>query len=425
MRPLFVALFIGRGRLLVAGMLILGSFSCKKNDIVTNPNTGGQPSKLLSAPYNLAAAPVSISEIDLQWKDSASDVTGFVIEKSVDTSRVWSVLDTISSSSRTYQHTSLLCNTAYTYRIYAFNSHRNSYNSNLAMAKTLLGTTTTIDLHTSTDLYAILFPTTALGLAAGARGRILRTVSGGTSWDSIASGSTATLKGIAFLNSSVGKIVGSSGTILGTMNGGLTWTPEKSGTTSELRSAKAIDSLHWIAVGVSGVILYTSDGGSNWERHSSPSTISFNSVAFATTTVGYIVGTVGTLLVTTNGGLSWANKTINVSTPLTSIAFSDSLHGIIVGSQPVILRTVDGGLTWESTANPTDPLSGVAFASASAITAVGLNGAVYASVDGGQSWVREVFSIGAMLSSIASISGNEFFLVGLRGIGGDVVVCTH
>jgi photosystem II stability/assembly factor-like uncharacterized protein len=425
MRSLNAVLFFGRGRLLVAGMLILGSFSCKKNDNVTNPNTGGQPSKLLSAPFNLIASPVSTSEIDLQWKDSSSDVTGFILENSVDTSRSWSVVDTIGSGFRIYHHTPLLCNTSYTYRIIAFNSHRNSYNSNLARAKTLLGTMTIRDINTAADLYTLRFPTATLGFAVGSRGHILRTVSGGTSWDSIASGSTATLKGIAFLNSSVGKIVGGSGTILGTTDAGLNWAPEKSGTASELRSVAAIDSLHWIAVGVSGVILYTSDGGSNWERHSSPSTISFNSVAFATTTVGYIVGTVGTLLVTTNGGTSWANKTVAVSTPLTSIAFSDSLHGLIVGSQPVILRTVDGGSSWVTEANPSDPLTAIAFASVSTVVVVGLNGAVYESIDGGQSWVREELSAGAVLASVASVSGNDFFIAGMHGLVGYLSLCGH
>lgn len=109
-------------RLLIAAVLMIISFSCKKDDAVTNPQkTVIPPSQLLSAPYYLTATAVSVSEIDLQWKDSMNDNAGFIIQATVDTTGVWTVIDTIGKSYRIYHHTSLLCNTEYIYRMFAYN----------------------------------------------------------------------------------------------------------------------------------------------------------------------------------------------------------------------------------------------------------------------------------------------------------------
>lgn len=93
---------------------------------------GGMP----SPPTNLAATPVSDSRIDLGWQDTASNETGFEIERSTDGSG-WATLVTLGAGTTSHSDTGLSASSTWHYRVRAVNGSGVSAWSNFAVATTL------------------------------------------------------------------------------------------------------------------------------------------------------------------------------------------------------------------------------------------------------------------------------------------------
>jgi hypothetical protein len=96
----------------------------------------------LIAPSGLIATPQAGSVITLSWTDSATDKTGFAIERALDSSGTpgtFAQIATVSSNVTTYVDTGLAANTTYWYRVRAYNASGYSLYSNQANATTLGG----------------------------------------------------------------------------------------------------------------------------------------------------------------------------------------------------------------------------------------------------------------------------------------------
>ena len=90
---------------------------------------------LPSAPTGLVATGVSPVRIDLSWTDTSSDETGFRIERRIGAGS-WSTLVTLGANMTSYPDTGLTPETAYSYRVIAFNTYGDSDPSNTASATT-------------------------------------------------------------------------------------------------------------------------------------------------------------------------------------------------------------------------------------------------------------------------------------------------
>ncbi len=88
-----------------------------------------------SAPVSLQATTVTSTRIDLAWTDTASNETGFQIERSTDGVN-FTVLATRAANITAYSDTTVSGGVTYTYRVRATNSHGASSPSNLAAATT-------------------------------------------------------------------------------------------------------------------------------------------------------------------------------------------------------------------------------------------------------------------------------------------------
>ncbi len=109
------------------------------------------------APSNLTATTISVSQIDLIWKDNSSDENGFKIERKRDTEN-FSLIATLSSDETSYSDTNLDDNTDYSYRIHAFNaSFPTGEYSNIAHSVTLSKSAPTL----STDPISLITVYTA------------------------------------------------------------------------------------------------------------------------------------------------------------------------------------------------------------------------------------------------------------------------
>jgi photosystem II stability/assembly factor-like uncharacterized protein len=99
------------------------------------------------------------------------------------------------------------------------------------------------------------------GMTVGTGGTILKTTNGGTSWVSMTSGVSLTLRALKYINPNVCFVTGAAGTILKTTNGGVNWLPQNSTLTQSLNGVSFIDK-HRTAVGDnSGKIIRTTNGG--------------------------------------------------------------------------------------------------------------------------------------------------------------------
>lgn len=88
------------------------------------------------APSNLAAQAVSKSQINLTWINNANNQTGFKIDRCKGSSCTnFALIGTATASA--FSNSGLAANTAYRYRIRAYNSVGDSANSNIAGATTL------------------------------------------------------------------------------------------------------------------------------------------------------------------------------------------------------------------------------------------------------------------------------------------------
>jgi carboxypeptidase T len=92
---------------------------------------------LPAAPTNLTATAVSRSQINLAWTDNATSESGFKIERCKgSTCTNFAQIATVGTNVTTYASTGLSRNTAYRYRVRAYNASGNSAYSNIASATT-------------------------------------------------------------------------------------------------------------------------------------------------------------------------------------------------------------------------------------------------------------------------------------------------
>ena len=108
MRKVFYYLF---------AIVLLQTTACKKD---TNGNTT-TVTVVPIAPTTLTGQAVSTSKVNLEWIDKSTNEEGFKIERKI-TGGAFAVITTTTVNTTNYTDSNLAANTAYTYRVYAFNN---------------------------------------------------------------------------------------------------------------------------------------------------------------------------------------------------------------------------------------------------------------------------------------------------------------
>ncbi|MDD5652813.1 MAG: fibronectin type III domain-containing protein, partial [Candidatus Omnitrophica bacterium] len=88
------------------------------------------------APTALAAVTASASEINLYWVRNSTNETGFKIERSLTPEGNFNLIATVGAGVETYSNKELIADTAYYYRVFAYNAAGNSPFTNIAVATT-------------------------------------------------------------------------------------------------------------------------------------------------------------------------------------------------------------------------------------------------------------------------------------------------
>jgi YVTN family beta-propeller protein len=109
------------------------------NAVIETIVVGGAPTSLgrfiasisaPEAPTDLAATPESDTRNDLSWTDNSFDESGFTIERKGVSDETYAEIDAVDANVTNYSDTGLAPDTAYSYRVRAYNDHGNSDYSN-------------------------------------------------------------------------------------------------------------------------------------------------------------------------------------------------------------------------------------------------------------------------------------------------------
>ncbi|MCA9727752.1 MAG: hypothetical protein KC729_08720, partial [Candidatus Eisenbacteria bacterium] len=198
------------------------------------------------------------------------------------------------------------------------------------------------------------------------------------------------LWGVAFESTSTGYAVGARGTVLRTTDGGTTWTDlsDRDAVDETLREVEVIAPGTLVAVTEPGRILRSTDAGGTWVEIAHPGTESLremNQVDGVLT----VLGQLSEVLRSSDGGVTWTTLTSPGSTGLKGQYWFDPDHGIVVGNN-LARETFNGGLTWSDL-----PDVGGATVSCEAIDFLADEGILvgefsrWRTHDGGASWSQE------------------------------------
>jgi photosystem II stability/assembly factor-like uncharacterized protein len=213
-------------------------------------------------------------------------------------------------------------------------------------------------------LRSVYFVNSLVGFSVGYDGAILRTLNGGSTWDTLTAPGNAALRhlnSVFFSNPNVGYIAGgfpandSIQTIIKTIDGGNTWSIQRDARGYWLRAIFFVDSNTGFAVGDHATVLKTTNGGTNWNAitlNGNLSTRTLNSVYFLNSDTGFIVGgnksndSIQTIIKTTDGGSTWNIIRDNIGNMLNSIDFATGTKAYVAGNRGTLLTSDDAGNSW-------------------------------------------------------------------------------
>ena len=257
--------------------------------------------------------------------------------------------------------------------------------------------------------------------AIGNSGNVFRRVTGCNSWEKIALPSTVTqgLRDISFPTNQVGYISGTSGRLIKTIDGGATWNTLTTNTTAALVSTYFVnDTTGFISGGgSSGKIIYkTIDGGSNW-TDVTPSGLTSTpyELLFADADTGYALCTNGQILKSTDAGDTW-NTIHPASSGISSLYAGDLINDSTIvgaGSSGTIVKSTDYGATWQQlTSGTTSFLWGIRFYDDQVGAALGSSGKLLITQDGGTTWTQYTTPITTTLRDIYWENDHAGIIVG-------------
>ena len=113
------------------------AFNANGDSLASNLVTA-TPGPIPAAPSNLTGQVASATQVNLTWKDNATNETGFKVLRKAGTG-TWSVIALLGANVTTYQNTGLSPATTYTYGVRAYNIYGDSLPSNTPSATTPSG----------------------------------------------------------------------------------------------------------------------------------------------------------------------------------------------------------------------------------------------------------------------------------------------
>ncbi len=183
------------------------------------------------------------------------------------------------------------------------------------------------------------------GLVCGPGGKIWKTTNGGLSFDSIPSGTTASLNGMYFINDLTGYIGGSSGVLLKTTDSGNNWSIINTGSTRSISSVFVTGNRIYCPTSSGSILLVSYNSGIDWQNIAvNTGSYSLVNVAFRDTLNGMLSGS-SFIFTTSNGGINWTKLPLSVTNRK---IYYHSNNWYITGNSRFLLRSTNDGINWDS-----------------------------------------------------------------------------
>ena len=261
-------------------------------------------------------------------------------------------------------------------------------------------------------------------VAVGESGAIRVSDDNGSSWRVVSSGVNSTLTAVSFVSDQTGWAVGHDGTVLRTDSGGDTW--ESLHLDQQIDSDQALMDVAFdsqgqgIIVGPNRFILTTLDGGENWtrERLAARSYGSdLNGVAILESGHQLIVTDGSDILSRSEWGDDWQVFREGYK-PLLGVIGLGGSEALAFGAEGTVMQSPDGGVSWNSikSASKVGYFGGRLLSDGSVIL-VGSEGIVARRAAGGEMFYPELdLPLGA-LTGVAEGENNRLLLAGIQGVG--------
>ncbi|HEY4082404.1 MAG TPA: YCF48-related protein [Burkholderiaceae bacterium] len=271
------------------------------------------------------------------------------------------------------------------------------------------------------DRYDTFFIDANTGWTVGANGTILKTVDGGTSWQSQASGVTVGVRSVRFANANKGWAMADYGALLQTSDGGATWSVSKTTNGYSTDSLQVLDANTVLFRDSYGNVVTSTNGGQTWQTvQIVPQQISKSGVMWVLTST--------TLSKSTDLGQTQVQvldlRPTDVGTYANiSLQRSDDQHLFVTRSSQGYVgntyvykvdywRSQDGGATWDTPAMqglpgvPAGNTVSIVYASPGALFA-SVGSTLYRSEDVGGTWSP----VNAGFANYYYYSGNNLYSV--------------
>jgi photosystem II stability/assembly factor-like uncharacterized protein len=261
-------------------------------------------------------------------------------------------------------------------------------------------------VSTHQKLSTVIFIDVLTGYIVGDSGTIIKTTDGGSNWNIQMTDTTYTLTDIHFLSSNTGFIVGfiirhlsrpdvMIGIVLKTIDGGSNWDSVFSSGTQLLSVDFPSVDTGYIAGWTGGLpaaalILKTIDGGSTWETDTYSHIWKFYSLLFINNVTGYWINATHNICKTLDGCETWEEHNIGEGYEIVKIYFNGMGLGYAVGNDGlsnnngIILNTLDDGLNWSTQYSmPSNTFNSIYFPSTNIGFVVGDSGVILKTINGG------------------------------------------
>jgi photosystem II stability/assembly factor-like uncharacterized protein len=204
-----------------------------------------------------------------------------------------------------------------------------------------------VQTTTQISLYNAHFFNMNTGLVCGESGKIWRTTSGGTTWDSVSSGTTSLLYGMHFIDASSGFACGSSGAFIKTTNAGLNWATVATGVTYTLYNVFALNANNlYVATGTAAILLTSTDGGTSWIKDTTGASTTLYDVAFKDANTGVVTGATQNVRYTTDAGVTWTSGGSFAASTFYNVNYQNSNFYITGNTSKIYFGST--GSTWDS-----------------------------------------------------------------------------
>ncbi|HRI53052.1 MAG TPA: YCF48-related protein [Pseudomonadota bacterium] len=208
-------------------------------------------------------------------------------------------------------------------------------------------------------------------------------------------------------------LAGSSGVIAKTTNGGTSWTTLTTGVTASLRQIWGSSGSDVWAVGSGGTVLRSTDGGTTWQKLTVPSAFAakeLTAVWGSSSTDVYIGTETGAVLRTTNSGATFTTIKTKHDDYVTAI-WGSGKSDVYVTANSGVSRSTDSGATWTDVSPTLAGNPSAIWGSSSGEVYLATASTLWRSTNSGKSWYRQYLNSSDSISHIWGSGASDVFTV--------------